>query len=583
MKIFGVRKLNTVAAHELAASIGSISGFQSHVSLPKDNIKQVETLVTAGNLQPFYIAHYIAGQKIVELGRTLDAELLSDNDFSYSDVPLGFIIKGEVTVTKGGKATKKLSEGDFIGLFETSDWLTTDRKRNIGDWTLMTTADTQIIYFSKVVLRDPVSKNFCDYLISIARSDQVPQPITELPLLDWVASHTTKSRLPNYGIVMYTHILPNSFPLFRHLAHLVGFGRMYVLEKPYSTVSSVRNDLVKSGCEIVEMKMEPGIPYEFAVRKSADVLWSRVHEDQKREGFNKLLLIDDGGDLSLTFPWDKFDGVSVAAVQQTQRGVARLINSKHKIPPTVSVASSGVKKIVESMFIGDSVVEKLQGLGELESKKVGVLGLGSIGKAVKTSLEKLNTTPLFYDPGYTGDDVNARRSIDALFNDSDIVIGTTGTDSLKGVAFERIVGEKTVASATSADVEFASLLKLALPTQEPFGTRDVQVHDTLKIRVLNGGYPINFDREKNATASEDIVLTRCLMYIGAMQAVNMLASGKRDSNIYYLDTISQQKMLERWSKEKGEHSPVASNEIEGIVGATATEGQAKFPGKVWLS
>lgn len=583
MKIFGIRKLNTVSSREVTALADSISIPETALSLSKNNIEQVKNVFSNDNLQSFYVASYASGQKIVELGKSSDPELTSDGEFNYSYVPLGFIIKGEVTVTKGGKATKKLCEGDFIGLFETSDWLITDRKRSIGDWTLTAAGETQIIYFGQSVLRNPLCKDFTDYLINIARSDQVPQPITDLPLLDWVASHTTKNRLSDYAIVMYTHILPNSFPLFRHLAHLVGFGRMYVLEKPYSSVPSVRNDLVKSGCEVVEMKMEPGVPYEFAVRKSADVLWSRVHEDQKHEGFSKLLLIDDGGDLSLTFPWEKFEGVSVAAVQQTQRGVTRLINSHHKIPPTVSVASSGVKKVVESIFIGDSVVEKLHDFGELQSNRVGILGLGSIGKATKLSLEKMNISPLFYDPGYTGDDANARRSIDSLFNDSDIIIGTTGTDSLKGIAFERIVGEKTVASATSADVEFASLLKLAPPTQEPFGTREVQVHDDLKIRVLNGGYPINFDREGNATASEDIVLTRCLMYIGAMQAVNMLESGIRDGKVFSLDQTSQQELLERWIEEKGEGAPVTRNEIERIVGTTAAEGQTRFSGKVWIS
>lgn len=526
----------------------------------------------------YCVRDYGEDELVVKLGRVTDDLLRRTEQFDYSFVPLGLILEGEIVVQKGGKATKTLVPGDFLGLFETSDWLLTNKKRQIGDWTLVADSKVKVLYFSASALEND---EFRDYLIGIARADKVPQPITDLPLLDWVASHTTKSRLPNYAIIAYTHLLPNNFPFFRHLAHLVGFGRMYVLEKPYSAVQSTYNDLIHSGCEVVRIKMEPGVPFEFAVQKSTEVLWSKVIEDQKKEGFTKMLIIDDGGDLCFSMPRERFKEVSYSSVQQTQRGVTRMTNSSYPIPPTVSVASSGIKKRVESIFIGDSVVAKLKELGQFESKRVGIIGMGSIGAAIRKALENEGINPTFYDPNFDANDHTAKHSIDSLFNNCGLIIGTTGKDSLKGIALERITGDKVLASASSADVEFSSLLKLAPPTTDPYATRGIKVHEHLQVNVLNGGYPINFDRQQNATPSEDIVLTRCLMYIGAMEAVGLIERGMFEGKIYGLDQVSQKKLLEKWIEQKGESSLVSKQEINDIV-SYKVDTETNPPFSVWV-
>ena len=526
----------------------------------------------SGTSDDFVLTKYDRGEALVTDGHITEKILQTDSRFSYSHVPLGFIVKGEIIVIKGGKATKRLAEGDFIGLFETSDWLSTHKNRNIGDWTLIAHTDTEVLFFSDRALQeeDAASELLRDYLVNIARSDKVPQPLTNLPLLDWAASHTTRSRLPDYAVIAHTHLLPNNFPFFRHLAHLVGFGRMYVLEKPYSTVPRVRNDLVESGCEVVQVRMEPGMPYEFAVQKSLEILWAKVIEEQRKSGFKKLLIIDDGGDVWLSIPWRHLEGVSLTGVEQTQRGISRIADSYHRIPPIVSVASSGTKKVVESQFIGKAVIDKLHELNLLAKQHVGILGTGSIGTAAIRALEKLNIQTRVYDPTQhqrTQEDLQASPSLDSLINDSDVIVGTTGIDALRGAAFDRMRGRKILVSASSADVEFASLLKLAPPIDTPFGTRHVEVHADLSFGILNGGYPINFDRVKDATPDEDIVLTRCLMYVGAMQAVALLESGSHENKIYALDTVAQKKILERWIQEKSltKNSPVTLEEVDPIV------------------
>ena len=382
-------------------------------------------------------------------------------------------------------------------------------------------------------------------------------------------------------------MLPNSFPLFRHLSSLVDFGKIYAVEKPYSTVKKTINELVWAGFEVIPVKVSPAMPYEFAVEESMHLLWKKVIEDRKKTNFKHLLIIDDGADVWHSIPWNELERVHIAGVEQTQRGITRIANSPLRLPPIVNVASSGIKKVVESEFIGHSVVKKLKEYGAIDkAKTIGILGMGSIGQAVERALKAIGREAIFYDANsMPGSDSapNARPSIDVLLNESDLIIGSTGTDALKGIPFERVFGEKVLASCSSANVEFSSLLKFALQPEGPFDTVDIVIHDGLTAHVLNGGYPVNFDRVKDSTDDEDIVLTRSMLYIGAMQAAELLKEGEDKQQIYNLDKLSQKKLLERWLEEKGKlgHVPhITKSDIDAIVEFKSVEVGKDMP-SVW--
>ncbi len=565
-------KQNQPMAKELIDSIlMSVLADKSNYQTPISNAKAVRAFLNKRELSSrnCYLVEYKKGDEIVNSGLVADKELQKNERFAYAHVPLGLILEGEVVVIKGGKATKHLGVGDFIGLFETSDWISNKKTRHIGDWTLVANAHTKIVFFGKSALE--ADDEFTHYLVELARKDPVPQPITSLPLLDWVASHTTKSRLSDCVVIAHTHLLPNNFPLFRHLAHLVDFGHTYVVEKPYSTVPSVVKELVRSGVEIMPVKIEKGVPYEFAVQKSLEVLWRRIIAERKSDGFNKILIIDDGADVWFSIPWQQLGGVRIAGVEQTQRGITRIQNSNLHMPPIVSVATSGIKKLIEPNFIGYSIVKKLKELGRLKKvATVGILGMGAIGQAVLHSLQALGKDAIFYDSTYhktPPDAKNARNAIDTLLNESDLIIGATGTDVLRGVTLDRVTGHKILVSASSADIEFTSLLKLGIWPDASFSPVVIPIHKKLTVEILNGGYPINFDRKKDATPDEDIVLTRCLLYIGAMQAVELFKE-PHTSGIYNVDLLSQKMLLSRWIKEKteaGSHSRITELSLEEII------------------
>ncbi|MFI3157620.1 MAG: hypothetical protein QX199_15860, partial [Methylococcaceae bacterium] len=482
--------MHTHSVHEFTNTIlpAYQNDFQSqHFPKALEFLKNIQE----NTVQNLLLVQYQEKTEIVYKGK-ISLENLPES-FTYAHVPLGIILRGNVNVIKGSKATKQLHAGDFIGLFETSDWLLTQKNREIGQWTLVADDNTEVLFFSRSLLSktSEPAQTFRDYLINLAQHDAVSQPITDLRLLDWVASHTTKNRLSKCIIIAHTHLLPNNFPLFRHLSHLVDFGHMFVIEKPYSTVQSTLRECIQSGIEVIPVQISPGFPYEFAAQKSIAILWQKVLETLKKEAIEKILILDDGGDIWLSIPWNELQGISIAGAEQTQRGITRITNTTAKLPPIVSVASSGIKKIVEPVFIGLSVVDQLIKADAIKkTQRIGIIGLGSIGHAIFTALTSSGYTIETYDAGRK--DVSTKSSLDTLVNDCDIIISNTGTDALKGIAFERIHGTKTLISASSADVEFSSLLRLSSANASPFDTVTVNLHDDCTINILNGGYPINF-------------------------------------------------------------------------------------------
>lgn len=534
-----------------------LSNIKTPDPLAAKNIQEVQLLIseTKGHCK---FCSYTKEIHIVENGKINDSVIKNISRFKYSFVPLGIILKGEITVLNIGRGVKTLRPGDFIGLFETSDWIINKRSRQIGDWTLIIENDVSILFFDEESLsgHNKEASDFRAYLSSVTRIDKTPKPTSELSLLDTVASHTTDMRLSNCAIIAHTHVLPSSISLFKHLAYLVGTENIFILDKPYSSVRESLNELIKSGVEIMPVIMESSVPYEFSLKKAIDQMWRRVIEEQKRKGFKKIIIIDDGGDIWLSIPWADLEGIQIAGVEQTQRGITRVQGSKAKFPPIVSVASSGIKKNIESDFIGSAIVKKLQDIGIFDNiSSVGVIGTGSIGMAVIESLKKIGISALSYDnithntPSILD---GSRNSIDSLISDSELIIGTTGEDSVRGVVLDRVTGTKIFASASSSDVEFNSLLKLVPYLNNKFQTVSIPVHKDLTIKVLNEGFPINFDRKKEWESADDIVLTRCLLYIGIMQAAKILAGNKFSSGIYTLDQIAQEKTLSLWLKNKEE-------------------------------
>lgn len=525
-----------------------IQGVRQDMWLIKDYSETIK------NADVFISSKIPAGEAIVREGELASTTVRSDPNFSYASVPLGIILSGEVVVLQDGRGIRRLMPGDFVGLFETSFYISLRGNRVIGTWTLVADTDVNILFFGKQALdrRGESAEMFRQALVNLTRSDNIPKPITDLPVLDKIAHKMTPSLLKDTLVIMHSHLLPSNVALIRHLAHLVSVENMFVLEKPYSTVRSVYTQVARMGATITPVVMEGNMPYEFALQRALGALWEQVIIAVDRAHIKKIIILDDGGSVLLSVPWHRLSHVSIAGVEQTRRGIRLVERTGTNFPPTVNVASSTVKTTIESHFIAQGVVRKLASMGILDSApRIGIVGVGAVGSAIKELLGKHGLRATMYDVRVHEQDAkkefNSFTSMDSILEASDIVIGCTGFDTMNSVALDRIIGHKTLISASSRDAEFSSLLNSSGYAERTFSTASVVIYPGLTIDILNGGYPINFDREQEWEAAEDMQVTRCLMYAAFMQATKLTAE---DKGVHELDAQIQKDIVALWREEK---------------------------------
>ncbi|MFA5872192.1 MAG: methyltransferase [Parcubacteria group bacterium] len=540
------------------------------------NLKRIIRSLSSHKL---YFASFENEETIVAMGRIVTDIAFHYKDLMYAEVPLGIITKGQVVVFENGKAVRHLTPGDFIGLFETAYYLHFNAKKRLGNWTLIAEDNTDIIFFGQQGFsheRKASKKTLEHYLIELARKDRTPKPLTELPLLDQFASIKNLPLQEDVLVIAHTHILESSYPLFRHLAAVVGYKNMFLMEKPYSTIPSVADKVVEMGIELVRVRMKTGLAYEFSVQDSIKVLWDKALSHSKKAAISKIVIIDDGADIISNIPWADLSGIDVIGVEQTTRGIVRLKEVYGNCPPVVNVAGSALKKEIESEIIAKAIAKEICLVAKKTGKrKIGIVGTGNIGKNILVEMDRLKMAANYYDFSKFNAMGSSRKgnvaSISEIIEKNDIIVGATGKDFLKGVVLDKSKGEKYMLSTSSADVEFYSLLNRAGFPSDSFETIRLQPHKGLILKIMNGGYPINFNREKEIESAEDMQLTRTLLFAGFAMALEV-PKKKKAATIYKLAADLQRQILNIWvalAREKSLRATLSTLRIEKL-----SEGEA---------
>lgn len=535
------------------------------------NFKRVVRSVSNHDL---YLTQFENEETIVAMGRIITDVAFHYKELNYAEVPLGIITKGKVVVFENGKAVRHLTPGDFIGLFETAHYLHFNAKKKLGNWTLLSEGETKIVFFGKGGFdhsRKTSKVTLEHYLIQLSKGDRTPKPLTELPLLDKYAHIANLSLKEDVLVIAHTHILESAYPLFRHLSAVVGYQNMFLIGKPYSTIPNVADKVIEMGVELVGVSMKKGLAYEFAVQDSVRILWSKVLLHMKKVAISKIVIIDDGADVISNIPWENLSGVDVIGVEQTTRGIVRLKEGYGVYPPVISVAGSALKKEIESNFIARAVAKEVQVLmKKIGKKKIGVVGTGNIGKLIIKEFEKANFSVSYYDFSRFNIMGSSRKgnitSVSEIIEKNDVIIGATGKDFLRGVVLDKSKGEKYFISASSADVEFYSILNRAGFPSDSFETISFEPHKGLVMKIINGGYPINFNRKHEIESAEDMQLTRTLLFAGFVEALEVPKKEKK-AIIFKLDTTVQREILNIWittKSEKGEIFALSTKQIEKL-------------------
>jgi release factor glutamine methyltransferase len=534
------------------------------------NVKKVLSVLSVHDL---YLTRFDDEETVVAMGRIVTDVSFHHEELKYAEVPLGIITHGKVVVFENGKAVRHLTAGDFIGLFETAHYLHFNSKKRLGNWTLLAEGETKIVFFGRNGFdhsRSTSKRALEYYLIQLSKNDRTPKPLTELPLLDRFANLRNLPLKEDVLVIAHTHVLDSSYPLFRHLAAVVGYQNIFLVDKPYSTIPAIADKVVEMGSELIRVSMKKGLAYEFSVQDSIRVLWDKVLTHLRKVAISKIVIIDDGADILANIPWKELRGISVVGVEQTTRGIVRIREGYGIYPPVVNVAGCALKKEIEATFIAQGIAQEVHGLvKKIGKEKVGVVGTGNIGKHIICELESLGVDVSYYDISRFNVMGSSRKgavtSVSEIVERNDIIIGATGKDFFRGVVLDKAHGEKYLASASSADVEFYSLLNRAGFPSDAFETISVKPHSGLEFRILNGGYPLNFNREREIERIEDMQLTRTLLFAGFAEALDIPKKSKK-ALIFQLDVEFQREILNAWIavNPKGSDKSLSTHQISKL-------------------
>lgn len=318
----------------------------------------------------------------------------------------------------------------------------------------------------------------------------------------------------DYSVLALQHLLPSQESFFTSVSRLKGSAGLFVLPKHYSEIpgaveSTDRWQIVRTAQELLEF-VKPN-----------------------------TLVIDEGGVLHAGVAEL---GVNVVGVEQTSNGVLESWTY-----PVVLVCRSAAKLLFESQIIAIGITRKLKQLGLLGGNRhFLVLGMGALGSALKERLGSIGELVVGYDLSINNR-ANARDRT-SLLSQADVILGCSGSKSIHVEDLSNLKEGCILASCSSKQVEFQSLLSL-VSAKHLFADRKLEGPNG-NVFVLNGGFPINFDRKIEWERPEEIWLTRQLMLAGVRQA---LQSSCFEAAGYRLEGSAQSAIVNEWRR----HSSIA--------------------------
>lgn len=346
-----------------------------------------------------------------------------------------------------------------------------------------------------------------------------------LPLLAFASALYPKVDLSNVTIVACQHVLGTTVDLFQALlAKGLKPEHCYVLGKCYSTHPGTFNVLRSMGIKVSDFSAA------FDGARSFDEQFSeyvkRFADDARSDGAfdrgRKVIVLDDGGFL-LRYVQDTTEDVNgVSGVEQTSSGFERLKSTNLRFG-VVNVARSKAKLGIESPFIADRVIREIEKQTAIDAvTRVLVVGQGTIGRAIKELLKNRCVV--------SGCDADAKLcDFGGAYLEQlptfDVIIGTTGKSILRNADLLKLKKSVVLVSASSSDREFP-----AVEMRVAAGVAD-DCHANIAVngvRLLNGGFPVNFAGQENPTPPEKIQLTRALLLAGVCEASQSITPGFHD-------------------------------------------------------
>jgi hypothetical protein len=369
------------------------------------------------------------------------------------------------------------------------------------------------------------------------------------------------------ALVAVQHMLKQTVDLFQTLGAMgLNLENIFALGKVYSNSAEVIETLRAMGVTVVESVMPPPGEFQRYFDQDTNRLWQVATEHLARRRIKRVLVLDDGGVCVTSVPPEVLQRYSLCGVEQTSRGMF-LFEEKPPAFAVMSWARAAVKLKIGGPIFSQCFIDKLNTEflenRPLQGEQLGVIGMGSIGRAVANLAVRQGNEVFYCDrnpdlqlPSFLNDSVTRVNSVEDLMVRCNYVVGCSGRDPFKNKWPLNHKPNMKLISASSGDQEFGPIIR-DLKQKPNFkvasGTWDITSEDgpSGPIHVAYLGYPYTFvSRGVEAAPTEIVQFDTGGLLAALVQAQLFLkqceAGREQNTGIHRLSPQAQRFVLERW-------------------------------------
>lgn len=369
----------------------------------------------------------------------------------------------------------------------------------------------------------------------------------DLPVLKGFANSFKNNEaldLSKVLLICVQHLFLTTHSMF---SFLFEFGlrpeNLFVMGKCYSTRPETFRLMKEGGIEVSNFSnfYDSHLAFDdYFQNNLALEVESFLNKKSKKE-FNRIILLDEGGNLLSLFNEKYINKYSFSGIEQTSSGFNKLNNKKINFP-IINVARSNAKLNYETPLVIDLCINRLKNhiyKRESQIKDILILGNGVIGSCMKKNLDNRFNIKTIDNKYYSSIDDYQNKLI-SLLSTCDAIIGCTGDCSIPKYLHQYLKRPTFLISISSSDREFdAVALRKKIASQ-------ANCHEDLWIEglcLVNSGFPYPFDGNYEEIDLQDFQLTRGLLLAGIFQACLEKDQG---NGFIELNKKFQQDIIQRW-------------------------------------
>lgn len=244
------------------------------------------------------------------------------------------------------------------------------------------------------------------------------------------------------ALVAVQHMLLQTVDLFE-IAGAMGLElqNIFALGKVYSNSPPVIETLRDRGVTVVEStRPEPG-QFHSSFEHDVKRLWQLTTETLAQRNIKRILVLDDDGVCIANTPQEVLRQYAICGVEQTTQGMF-LFEEQPPSYAVISWARSAVKLQIGGPIFSQCFIDKLNAEflcgRSIRGKQLGIIGMGSIGRALAKLAVRQGIKVLFYDPApdvyipaSLHGTITRTDSLEELMITSDYVAGCSGRNPFK--------------------------------------------------------------------------------------------------------------------------------------------------------